>query len=320
MPLREQSIIERIRLRAGRRRSVRLGIGDDCAVLRIPRGHEFLATTDFSLEGIHFRREWHAPEIVAQRCLTRGLSDIAAMGGHPVAVFLSLALPRELPQRWVDRFFEGLLRQIDAFEMTLAGGDVAQSPAGVLVDIVVLGSVPEGKAITRSGAWPGDRIFVTGELGASAAALRLLEQGRKLLTADFPGHFHPLPRLAVGEFLRKKGLATSMIDISDGLSTDLSHLCQESGVSAELEAAALPLARVGRSRGVIDLDFALHGGDDYELLFTTPRTAKVPGRIAGVPITEIGRITQGAGVALNQHGRRHRLRPQGWEHFKKNRR
>lgn len=296
--------------------AVRLGIGDDCAALRIPPGHEALVTTDFSLEGVHFRRQWHAPEAVGHRCLARGLSDIAAMGGHPIAAFLSLALPRTLPQSWVDRFLAGLLRLADAFQTTLAGGDVAQSPGGILADIVVVGSAPKGKAILRSGARPGDCIYVTGELGGSAAALKLLFARRKLRPADFPQHFHPQPRLAVGEFLRQRRLASAMIDISDGLSTDLAHLCEESGVGAEINSDAIPLAHVGKPRREVDLQSALHGGDDYELLFTAPRNQRVPAQIAGVPITPIGHIRRAKPVILANGTTKRGLVPQGWEHFK----
>ena len=135
-------------------------------MLRVPEGHQALVTTDFSLEGVHFRREWHPADSVGHRCLVRGLSDIASMGGEPLAAFLSLALPAELPQRWADGFLNGMLALAQRFGVTLAGGDTAQSPAGVLADITVLGSVPAGEAILRSGARPGDGIFVTGELGA----------------------------------------------------------------------------------------------------------------------------------------------------------
>src|ERR1700726_4969748 len=173
------------------KRAVPAGIGDDCAVLRLAPGQEFLVTTDFSLEGIHFRRAWHPPESVGHRCLTRGLSDIAAMGGEPLAAFLSLALPRDLAQSWVDRFLSGLMKLAAEFKVSLAGGDTAESPGGVMADIVVLGSVPKGRAVLRSGARPGDAIFVTGELGASAATLSLLRK-RKLRPADFPRHFYPV--------------------------------------------------------------------------------------------------------------------------------
>jgi thiamine-monophosphate kinase len=321
VPLPEKALIRRIRDRAARsapRRHAGIGIGDDCALVPIPRGHEALVTTDFSLEDVHFRRAWHPPESVGHRCLTRGLSDIAAMGGEPLAVFLSLALPRKLPQGWVDGFLRGLLTLAGEFKVRLAGGDTAESPGGVIADIVVLGSVPKGKAVLRSGARPGDRIYVTGELGASAATLDLLSSGKKVRVADFPRHFHPVPRIEVGRFLREKGLASAMIDISDGLSTDLGHICQESGVGAELEADAIPVATVGRSAQMADLEFALHGGEDYELLFTAPQKKRIPSRIAGVAITSIGKVTRGSKVFLRgKDGVRRVLQPQGWEHFKK---
>src|SRR5207248_3437210 len=216
------------------------GIGDDCAVLRLPAGHDLLTTTDFSLENVHFRRAWHPAESVGHRCLARGLSDIAAMGGEPIAAFLSLALPVKLPQAWVDGFTKGLLKLAREFGVVLAGGDTAQSPAGILADIIVLGSVPKNQAVLRSGARPGDRIYVTGSLGGSAAALDLLFSKRKeLAPKQFPKHFFPQPRIQQGQFLRSKNIASTMIDISDGLSTDLNHICEESGVGAELWAEAI---------------------------------------------------------------------------------
>src|SRR5208283_3410911 len=153
MPRGEKKLIQRIRHLArggssrmtGKLTGMMTGIGDDCAVLRIPAGHELLVTTDFSIENVHFRRDWHPPHLVGRRCLTRGLSDIAAMGGEPRAVFLSLAVPRNLPQAWVDGFMRGLLTLAKRFGVGLAGGDTAESPQGVLADIVVLGSVPKGK-------------------------------------------------------------------------------------------------------------------------------------------------------------------------------
>lgn len=320
MPLSEKSIIAGIRGQARPGRGIVAGIGDDCAILRIPPGHEALVTTDFSLEGVHFRREWHSPEVVGHRCLVRGLSDIAAMGGEPIAVFLSLAVPRGLPQSWVDRFLKGLLRLAGTFGTSLAGGDTAESPGGVLADIVVVGSVPKGAALRRSGARPGDRIYVTGALGGSAAALDLLFSGHKLRPADFPQHFRPLPRLEVGQFLRRKKLASSMIDISDGLSTDLAHICEESGVGAEILSDAIPRSVIGKPGHEVDLKFALHGGDDYELLFTEPGAKRVSTCIAGVPVTQIGRITPDKHIVLvNNQGMRSELRPQGWQHFQKQR-
>jgi thiamine-monophosphate kinase len=291
------------------------GIGDDCAVLRVPVGRDLLTTTDFSLEGVHFRREWHPAESVGHRCLARGLSDIAAMGGEPLAVFVSLALPPKLPQKWVDEFTKGLLKLAQQFGVPLAGGDTAQSPSGVLADIVVLGSVPRGKAVLRSGARPGDRIYVTGLLGGSAAILSLLfSRRKKLAPRPFPTHFFPVPRIEQGRVLRAKNFASSMIDISDGLSTDLSHLCDESGVGAEIWAEAIPRAFVGKP---VELDLALHGGEDYELLFTARPRHRVPSQISGVPITCVGRITRRKRVVLvNKAGAQSRLQPRGWEHFR----
>ncbi len=298
-------------------------MGDDAAVVPIPHGHEALVTTDFSLENVHFKRAWHPPESVGYRCMARGLSDIAAMGGEPLAVFLSLAVPRSLPQAWVDGFVRGLTKLADAFNVSLAGGDTAESPASILADIVVLGSVPKGKAVLRSRAQPGDLIYVTGELGASAATLDLLSRGQKLRRPDFPRHFHPMPRIDVGRFLRQQGLASAMIDISDGLSTDLGHICEESGVGAELETEAIPLARMKTEKmktekpaRQVALRFALDGGEDYELLFTVPPGKRVPSRIGGVAIRPIGRITRGRKVFLQGKGTKQELRPRGWEHFK----
>jgi thiamine-monophosphate kinase len=321
VPLPEKALISRIRQstrgRGGVTTGVTTGIGDDCAVLRIPAGHEALVTTDFMLEGIHFRREWHSAEVIGRRCLTRGLSDLAAMGGEPLAVFLSLALPRKLPQSWVNQFMQGLLELAGECKVALAGGDTAESPAGVLADIVVLGSVPKGRAILRSGARPGDRIYVTGEVGGSAAALTEFFAGRRPAPKSHARHFHPVPRLKAGRFLREKGLASAMIDLSDGLSTDLAQVCEESGVGAEILGSAIPRAAVGKTRAEVDLRQALHGGEDYELLFTAPRAKRVPNRIAGVRVSLIGHITRSQQVVLvDGNGDSRPLKPQGWEHFR----
>ena len=200
MPLKEKLLIQRIRRAAGRRANQPgRGIGDDCAVWRIPRGHEALVTTDFSLEDVHFRREWHPPDSAGHRCLARGLSDIAAMGGVPQAAFLSLALPAELPQKWVDGFLKGLLKLAGRYSVQLAGGDTAQSPDGILADIVVLGSIPEGKAILRSGARVGRfalRYGNAGIVGRGAATTSVT--ARSSGPSRIPRHFYPEPRIAVG--------------------------------------------------------------------------------------------------------------------------
>jgi len=323
VPLAERELISRIRRLAGERlarnkvSSVVAGIGDDCAVLRIPAGREALITTDFSLEGVHFRREWHSPQFIGHRCLTRGLSDIAAMGGEPVAVFLSLALPARTPQKWVDGFFDGLLRLANKFDVPLAGGDTTQSPERILADIVVFGAVPRGTAILRSGARPGERIYVTGELGAAAAETDFLySRARgKATSVKRSGLVIPEPRLKIGRILRERKIATAMIDISDGLSTDLSHLCEESGVGAEVWEKAIPRAKL-RGREV-ELRFALHGGDAYELLFTAKKSTRLPSSIDSVPLTPIGEITRTKKMVIIDFARAtHVFQPLGWEHFR----
>ena len=320
MPLGEKKLIEQIRRSARGGKSVVTGIGDDCAVLRVPPGHELLVTTDFTLEKVHFRRDWHRPELVGRRCLTRGLSDIAAMGGEPRAAFLSLALPGDVPQKWVNRFLKGLLDLAAEFKLPLAGGDTAQSAAGIQADIVVVGSVPKGKAVRRSGAKAGEGIYVTGELGGSAAALARLAEAKPVGAESlrrFAGQSRPPARVAVGQWLRRHRVASAMIDLSDGLSTDLDHICQESHVGAEVEAEAIPRARVGPGKKRVALELALHGGDDYELLFTS--AAAVPNEVAGVRVTRIGHTTSSTGMRLVlPDGKRHPLRAAGWEHFQGN--
>jgi thiamine-monophosphate kinase len=329
VPLPEKALIAQVRRlanssrhksRQAPNRTIINGIGDDCAVLRVGAGLDPLVTTDFTLEGVHFRRDWHPPESVGHRCLARGLSDIAAMGGEPIAVFLSLALPHDLQQSWVNRFITSLTNLAYKHGATLAGGDTAQSPAGILADIVVLGTVPQKRAILRSGARPGDRIYVSGELGGSAAAVARLRAHpkKKLDPRAYPRHFYPETRLELGRFLREKNLVSAMIDTSDGLSTDLAHICEESAVGAEVESSAIPLAHVGKPAHEVDLELALHGGEDYELLFTVPEDKRIPSRIAGVKVAQIGKITRSRGIFLkNSKGQTSKLRPQGWEHFRK---
>lgn len=317
----ELALIERIRRDSAARAMgpVRLGIGDDCAVLRPPNGHEILVTTDFCLEGRHFRRNWHTPESVGHRCLARGLSDLAAMGAKPMAAFLSLALPAGIEAGWVDRFFAGLRSLADEAQVPLAGGDTASSPSEhVLADIVLIGSAPAGKALQRSTAGPGDLLYVTGELGGAAAELLALQERpgrarRPGATGEHPQMF-PEPRLKVGAALLRRRMATACIDVSDGLSTDLKHICEASGVGAEIELERLPIHKLAKG----EVNLALHGGEDYELLFAVRPTTKVPRKIGGVPITKIGKfIRQAKGslmVAIDASGKRTSLEAGGWEH------
>jgi thiamine-monophosphate kinase len=325
MPITENRLIERIAraseaarpaLRRAAPARVLESIGDDCAVLSTLPGTETLVTTDFSLEGVHFRREWHPADSVGHRCLTRGLSDIAAMGGEPFAAFLSLALPADLPQRWADQFFDGLLNTAKKAGVTLAGGDVAQSPSGVLADITVMGTVPAGRAIRRSTAQPGDRIFVSGELGAPFA---LLEQmyaapNRRLRASSYPAHFYPQAQLALARYLRDKQIPSAMIDISDGLSLDLTRLCRASKVGALLQENAIPIATLNRHE--VELRHALHGGDEYQLLFTVPPGRRLPAEYQDVPLSLIGYITEGDEISIeHDNGYITELEPLGWQHF-----
>jgi len=323
LPLPERQLISRLK-RASQTSAARFahrpliaGIGEDCSIVRIPSGHEALVTTDFSLESVHFRREWHPAKSVGHRCLARGLSDIAAMGGEPAAAFLSLAIPPKVPQKWVDDFIGGFLALAKKSGVVLAGGDTASSPEGILADVIMIGSVPTGKAILRSGARPGDLVYVTGALGGAAATLGLLYSGAaKLHARSFPAHFFPVPRIKVARVLRQKNIASSMIDISDGLSTDLSHMCDESGVGAEIHEQKIPRAKIGSPRRTVEPRFALNGGDDYELLFAARPRTSVPCNIVGVPVTQIGRITRQKQMRLVLgDGSVTELKPRGWEHF-----
>jgi thiamine-monophosphate kinase len=342
--LSELSLIRSIRKRAQTSgRGVAFGIGDDCALIRPRAGEQIAATTDFSLENVHFRRDWHPPESVGHRCLARGLSDLAAMGARPVGALLSLALPPDLTASgdggpsWVERFMDGFFALAAAHKVPLIGGDTAQSPGQssvgegglALADVVLLGSVQ--RPLLRSGAKAGDLIYVTGTLGGAAAELLALERdpvsfrGLNAATDGHP-HLYPEPRIAVG--LRLASLATSAIDLSDGLSTDLRHVCEESGLAAEihdLPVHSLALEVEAKDWATSAVGLALDGGEDYELLFTASPRTKVPAKIAGVPIHCIGEMKPTrrgrAPIQMRVNGRKAGGRlvpvePQGWEHFR----
>lgn len=325
----ELALIDRIRRRAaktGRFPALAMGIGDDCAILRPHCGEEILVTTDFSLESRHFRRDWHSSRSIGHRALARGLSDLAAMGARPLAAFLSLALPRQVAadRPWLDGFLDGLLALAAVHHVPLAGGDTSESPSEhVLADIVLLGSAPRGRALRRSGARPGDVLYCTGALGGAAAELASLPQrsGNAGMSGQDHPHLFPQPRLAAGQALLRRRLATACLDLSDGLSSDLAHLCEASGVRAEVEASLLPLHPLARALGPeTALHNALHGGEDYELLFTAGPGARVPRALSGVPLTRIGSILppkrNAPRAVLLADGKRIPLTPQGWEHLR----
>lgn len=336
-------MIQRIRVQAGRKSfaGLVLGIGDDCALLTPRHNEQIAVTTDLSLAGRHFDLDCHPPEVVGHRTLARGLSDLAAMGARPLAAFVSLGLPPQLTRTgerngsrakqvgsngvWIDRFFEGLLALASAHNTPLAGGDLAQAQIAV-ADIVLVGAVPRNRALLRSGAKAGDDLYVTGSLGGAALGLATLKDIAsrpsfksgsfkipKKLKPLLAAHFYPQPRLAQGLWLQRRGLASAAIDLSDGLSVDLAHLCEESGVAVEVDAAKLPIAPGAT------LEQALHGGEDYELLFTAPAGARVPRTISGIAATQIGRFKRRRSgqplVAIRTGSLLEPLSPRGWEHF-----
>jgi thiamine-monophosphate kinase len=316
-------------------KNITLGIGDDCAILRPPPDSEVLVTTDLTLENRHFRRNLHAPESVGHRCLARGLSDLAAMGATPIAAFLSLALPAKMLAEsagrvWINRFFQGLRALGELHRVPLAGGDTSESPGGnnalILADIVLIGRAPKGHALRRSGASAGDALYVTGQLGGAAAELSSMFRRNRLAsvkTTDDHPHLFPEPRLDVGEALLRRNLATACIDLSDGLSSDLAHLCRASKLRAEIEQAAIPIHPLARKSGPpAALQCALHGGEDYELLFSAPTSRPMPTSLAGVAITRIGTLKNRSSrnpmmTLLTPDGTHTEVKPGGWEHFTK---
>jgi thiamine-monophosphate kinase len=278
----ELDLVERIRKMAGRSSGIHLGIGDDCAIYRPKSGEELLFTTDQFIEGVHFRPDLPAAA-VGERALARSLSDIAAMAGKPRFCLVSLAVSPQQQDKWTLAFFRGLLALARKTGTALAGGDLARAQAKIHVDVMVCGSAPQGNALRRDGARPGDSLWVSGRLGRP--------WDRKIR-----------PRLDLASALR--GRATACIDISDGLALDLHRMCVASGVAAELDY--VPVARGAT------LDRALHGGDDYELLFTLPGGAQGPRRaIKGS--TRIGTLVRGRAGELSLNGQP--LEPKGYDHF-----
>jgi thiamine-monophosphate kinase len=294
--MREAEIIDSIRrltLKNHRDQSLKLGIGDDCAILR-PRAQEDLVfTSDFVLEDRHFTLATHSPAAIGKKALARSLSDLAAMGAEPVFCLVSLAVPAKLNGPFVNGFYRGLLRMANRYAISLAGGDLARFDK-VIADVTCCGRVPRGKALLRGNAKAGQGIYVTGRLGGAAHAFA---NGRPIL---------PVPRLAAGMALRELGVSCA-IDLSDGLSLDLARLCRESKVSAQISAKNLPVARQST------LNEALNGGEDYELLFTAAPKLKIPSAIGKLTISEIGVIARGAAGTVVLDGQP--LQSKGFDHF-----
>lgn len=329
--VRENELIERIAKALGGNsrasREVSLGIGDDAALFRPRAGHELILTCDWFLEGTHFLRDKHPADSVGWKCLARALSDVAAMGGIPSCFLLSLALPPSHTGHWLDEFLGGLRRASGRFGSALAGGDTTRRKE-ILINITVVGEVQTGRAVLRSGARPGDLLYASGNLGEAELGLHILGRTQRPVSPRDPllkKHLYPEPRIALGQWLAKKRLASAMMDLSDGLSSDLPRLCAASGVGARMESSKIP--RTGnldaaRKLGLDPLDLALHGGDDYELLFSVPsqKAKSLPGAFQGVKLTPIGRITQKAkSVVCDKNGRERPLLAGGWDPFRRTR-
>ena len=304
-------------------RGLALGVGDDAALLQPRPGRQLILTCDWFLEGSHFLRDKHPPEAIGWKCLARAVSDVAAMGGEPRCFLLSLAFPKTHTGKWLDGFLRGLARAQRRFHCQLAGGDTTRNDK-ILINVTVIGEVPAGRAVLRSGAKPGDLIFVSGRLGAAELGLRALRSGRpdgRRKSRWVKKHLYPEPRLALGSWLSGKRLATAMMDLSDGLSTDLTRLCTASGVGARIAIDKVPKVALPKGKGQTHFDvteLALHGGDDYELLFTSrPRqAARMPSAFQGLMLSCIGEITRDPQIMLvGPAGHEEKIAPRGWDPF-----
>jgi thiamine-monophosphate kinase len=310
---------------------VPLGIGDDAAVVRASRGRDWVVSTDAFIEGRHFLPRFHSPYAVGYKALARAVSDLAAMGAAPRYFLLTLALPARRAGTWLHQFARGMGQGARSFGLHLIGGDVSRDDH-VVAAITVIGDAPRDRVLKRSGGGPGDAIYVTGRLGAAQAGLESVRRNGYRVIArhrhsySVTRHLYPVPRLTIGRLLADRRLASAAMDLSDGLSTDLTRLCAASRTGAVIHAAMLPLAggtnAEVRGAGSLrarasELHRALHGGDDYELLFTVAHgnISRIPANSRGVPITRIGELTVRRAILLEEDGRTRTLRPLGWDHF-----
>ncbi len=332
MELTEIELVRGIRkILSGDAPGVVVGVGDDAAVVD-PRPHPAVLTTDMLVEGVHFEIGATSPHDLGHKAVSVNVSDIAAMGGSPRFGLASVAVPEKLEASWVMELYGGMRQASNDYGMTMVGGDTSRAERAVL-SVTVIGEVGSGRAVTRSGARPGDALVVTGSLGGSAGGLWVAraqhgsqtealssEWGRALVAL----HERPVARVGEGQTLGASG-ATAMIDLSDGLALDLTRLCEESACGARIQLEAIPLAAgLEELRSLMKpepLDLALHGGEDYELLAAMPKDAVEPARESlrerfGTFLTEIGEITAGPGVtAVGDDGSEDPLEAKGWDHF-----
>jgi thiamine-monophosphate kinase len=344
---RESKLVERIgrAFRSGSRRThdtaLRLGIGDDAAIISSGGKNDWVLSCDAFLEGVHFLVKTHPADSVGYKALVRATSDLAAMGATPRYFLLTLAIPASRAGTWLDEFLNGMVRAARSLKIVLAGGDTTKSSV-VSISITVVGEIGRGQAVTRSGARPGDIIYVSGTLGRAQLGLeillhrkikaRALRRGRarhsdRALQGLLQPHLYPKIQLALGTWLAKRRMASAMMDISDGLSTDLGRLCAASGVGAMIFPELVPRvaipAEISKLAGGLKLDplkMALDGGEDYELLFTvSPRYLKNLRTAPGFSrIRAIGEVTRGKSVVLiDKDGTKQRLEPRGWDPFRR---
>ena len=312
------------------RPDVRVGIGDDVAVFEVGPGQCVLATCDAQVAGVHFLPDRVDPYRLGRRCAAVNLSDIAAMGGRPTHFLVSLALPPDTSVDFLEALYRGLASEAARYGADVLGGNVTRS-ACLQVDLTLLGEARADQVVRRSGARPGDRVLVTGALGTAAAGLELVRRPELELPAWAvevvrDAYETPTPRLAESAALVRVGGVTAMIDVSDGLAQDLAHICQASGVGARLHAARLPVHEatrlVAQAAGVDPLDWALSGGEDYELLFTAPpeqadRLARAVQQATGTPVSVVGEVLPAAAGRrlVLPDGREVDLAARGWTHF-----
>jgi len=301
----ELDLIRWIRTQVGDSPAVPVGIGDDCAALRMPPGKVLLVTTDMVIAGVHFDPQTATAEQVGHKAMARGLSDIAAMAGDALAVVVALAAPRGMESKYFQELFLGMKSVADAFGVQIIGGDMASGDLPLTLTVTALGAGAEGALALRSGASPGDAALVTGELGGSIL-------GR---------HLTFLPRLNEAKWLRGEIAIHSMVDLSDGLATDAGHVAEESRVAIELWDDAIPISRaageLARTSGKTPLEHALTDGEDYELFFTAD-AAEAEGLLRRtdlpVRVTRIGQVSAGSGLWLGRGAARKRLPAKGWVH------
>ncbi|MFQ5585966.1 MAG: thiamine-phosphate kinase [Thermodesulfobacteriota bacterium] len=305
------------------------GVGDDASVILQDEKKCLLATTDVLIEGIHFSHSYTEPYLLGKKAVSTSLSDIAAMGGAPTFLLLSLSLPPETSMEYLHAFYRGVRKRMDEFGVVLIGGNTSSSHEGMTIGVVVLGEVPRDEVVCRKGASPGDLLYVTGQVGDAALGLELLktaamESEKIAQNRAVMRHLDPTPRSRVGRLIAERRLATAMIDISDGLLRDLHHLTEASGCGATLSLPRLPLSSQVRDRitsNPDDIRLPLAGGEDYELLFSaSPKKTRSIQSLAGeaeLPITSIGSIVpkEKGVVVVDKDGELVPIRDKGYDHF-----